>query len=144
MQKWSQSVIHKIFKLQILLDKIGAKLVSQSTILKNNDFAILMTLVEYPEFNQQQIALFLNIPKSKMSMDIENMVNKKLVNRLSDPLNRRQNKIIPSEFGMKQLETAYLKLFPEIEKATKTIGDDKINKLNNILDEFISATEKLG
>jgi len=143
MQKWSQSVIHKIFKLQILLDKIGTKMVSESTILKNNDFAILMTLAEYPEFNQQQIATFLNIPKSKMSLDIESMVNKKLVQRSSDPSNRRQNKIIPSEFGMKQLEMAYLKLFPEIEKVTKILGDDKMSKLSNILDEFILTIDKI-
>jgi DNA-binding MarR family transcriptional regulator len=141
-------------KLNYLLTHLAAVLIKQSDqILQEqlgiglSQYRILMVLEWNPRIQQKAIADNLGQTEASISRQVKLLVGKGLLVSRSDTTNKRKHVSLPTPLGMQLTEAATNLLRRNFSVDFAYLGDEKILKLNSVLNEvhnMICRPGKIG
>jgi len=137
-----QQLIHEIIALRVAIKQFYFQKIKDMNLDVTYEMVqVLAVLWREHELNQQEIAELVQKSKASVTPLIDNLCKRDLVQRIPDPADRRNNKIILTEKGWeyhKHLEPVQKELYEKIIKNTQ-IKD--LSEINNQLRLLKNAME---
>ncbi len=127
--------------LSFIFSYLGKK--CNSLLLANLDTAIidrypyvLSIICQRQKITQQCLVHCLEIDKAMVVRIIDYLAEKKLVNRIINPEDRREHLIVPTPKGLKMLPEIDQAMAQTTQKALKGFSSAEIEKLNDMLNRI--------
>ncbi len=98
--KFSKTIVYKLHQIVYTLDAQANLILLTNLEISYEDFMLLNLIYNYPEINQQEIALTLRQGKSAISQKISKLGEKNLLKRQASKQSRRENKLRLTEKGI--------------------------------------------
>lgn len=106
-------------------------------MVSETEFAVLEALHFGGAMNQCTVSRKILKSRGNISVVVQQLVNKKLVDRVPDPHDRRHTNISLTEEGSKLIQLLFPRVAEGIQRSTEHLSDEE-------LEEFIRLSKKLG
>ncbi|MDR4512968.1 MAG: MarR family transcriptional regulator [Nitrososphaeraceae archaeon] len=135
---FDNSIAYKVYRTSRAFQKAFDQELRDQLGLTLSQWRVLNVLVSFNGITQKEIADRLELEAPSLIPILDKLQNLELVERRSDPKDRRINRIYLTKRAEKLYETMYECGLSIIKSATKGINQDQLNSVSKYLDIIIN------
>jgi DNA-binding MarR family transcriptional regulator len=129
-QKTIDLVVENLISLQPLLSKSFTKAIRAKTTLTPGAIFVLRALSKYGKMSMSEIGCHLSVHKPHVTILIDRLIDEELVERLSDPSDRRVVFIQITEKGLEAFNIIRIQVSEDLRLKLQVLDADQLNILS--------------
>lgn len=139
--KFSKTIVYKLHQIIYSLDAQANQLLTTNFDISYDHFMVLNLVYNYPEINQQNLAVTLRLGKSAISQRLNKLEQKNFIKRKASKKSRRENKLELTSKGTNM----FLKASSLLDKNSKDVFQclNNAKQFDTELNIIIKAMEEI-
>ncbi|MFA6909104.1 MAG: MarR family winged helix-turn-helix transcriptional regulator [Patescibacteria group bacterium] len=132
-----------LHKFHCLLSRLGEQALKSDADLTFSEFRILMAIKKGKDISQKKIAMYHGLTEAAISRKIEDLIQRALITRQANVLNRREYMLALTPKGEKQIGVAQGVLERMMNSVFGVLDESEQRTFSRILGRLLESVKKI-